>query len=194
MEFPLFETICIQHKQIQNVMYHQQRYERALRQFYGKSAVKIYDLSTIIQKSVDFPTALLSPLSRGRIDYHATDYQIRFFPYQRRSICTFQPVICDHIEYSLKFSDRTLLDPLLSQRGNCDEIMIIKQGRVTDCSIGNLCFRHGKQWFTSDTPLLFGTQRQALLERGIIQESSIFADEISYFDERRVINAMNGVD
>jgi len=59
MGFPLFETICIERNQIQNITYHQQRYENAVRYFYGKSAVKIYDLSEIIQQSADFPTALL---------------------------------------------------------------------------------------------------------------------------------------
>lgn len=193
MGFPLFETICIERNQIQNITYHQQRYENAVRYFYGKSAVKIYDLSEIIQQSADFPTALLSPVTRCRIAYNAADYQIQFFPYQRKFIQTFQPVICDDIDYTFKFSDRTLLTELLAQRGDCDEIVIIKHGKVTDCSIGNLCFRRGKQWFTSDSPLLAGTQRRALLEKGIIRELPIFAEDMGYFDEIRLINAMNGL-
>lgn len=168
MGFPLFETICIERNQIQNIAYHQQRYENAVWHFYEESAVKIYDLSEIIQQSADFPTALLSPVTRCRIAYNAADYQIQFFPYQRKFIQTFQPVICD-------------------------EIVIIKHGKVTDCSIGNLCFRRGEHWFTPDSPLLAGTQRQALLEQGIICELPIFADDIGHFDEIRLINAMNGL-
>lgn len=30
MGFPLFETICIERNQIQNIAYHQQRYENAV--------------------------------------------------------------------------------------------------------------------------------------------------------------------
>jgi len=193
MYFPLFETLCIEHNQIANIAYHQQRYENAIRHFYGKSAVEIYDLSEIIQQSFDFSTALLSPVTRCRIAYNATDYQIQFFPYQRKVIQTFQPVVCDDIDYTFKFSDRTLLNELLAQRGDCDEILIIKHGKVTDCSIGNLCFRRGERWFTPDSPLLAGTQRQALLEQGRICELPIFADDIGHFDEIRLINAMNGL-
>ncbi|PVX31679.1 4-amino-4-deoxychorismate lyase [Pasteurella langaaensis DSM 22999] len=193
MHFPLFETICIAQHQIQNIAYHQQRYENALRHFYGKSAVKIYDFLAIIQQSADFPTELLSPVTRCRIAYNATDYQIQFFPYQPKLIQTFKPIVCDDIDYNFKISDRTLLNTLFAQRGDCDEIMIIKQGKVTDCSIGNLCFRRGERWFTPDSPLLAGTQRQALLEKGIIQEVPIFADDIEDFDEIRLINAMNGL-
>lgn len=190
MDFPLFETLCIEQQQIKNCAYHQQRYERALYQFYGESAVKIYDLFEIIHLQPEFLN--LTPLTRCRIDYNATTFQIQFFPYQRRKIATFQPVICDDIDYSLKFTDRTLLNRLLAQRGDCDEIMIIKQGKVTDCSIGNLAFRLGEHWFTPDSPLLAGTQRRYLLEQGILQEIPIFVGDVLKFDEIRVINAMNG--
>lgn len=190
MDFPLFETLCIEQQQIKNCAYHQQRYERALYQFYGESAVKIYDLFKIIHLQPEFLN--LTPLTRCRIDYNATTFQIQFFPYQRRKIATFQPVICDDIDYSLKFTDRTLLNRLLAQRGDCDEIMIIKQGKVTDCSIGNLAFRLGEHWFTPDSPLLAGTQRRYLLEQGILQEIPIFVEDVLKFDEIRVINAMNG--
>ena len=194
MMFPLFETLCIEHYQVKNSAYHQYRYERALRQFYGESAVKIHDLSAIIEKTTEFSTALLAPLTRCRVDYNACEVQVQFFPYQRRQIRTFQPVICDHIDYSLKFSDRTLLNQLLAQRGDCDEIMLIKQGKVTDCSIGNLIFRQGEQWFTPDSPLLAGTQRECLLAAGRIKERTIFAEDVPLFDEIRLINAMNGLD
>ncbi|VEH66379.1 aminotransferase, class IV family protein [Rodentibacter pneumotropicus] len=42
--FPLFETLAVEKGNIQNIEYHQARYEQSLRQFYGKSAVKIFNL------------------------------------------------------------------------------------------------------------------------------------------------------
>ena len=103
----------------------------------------------------------------------------------------FQPVIYDDIEYSLKYSDRSLINTLFAQRGACDEIIIIKNGKVTDCSIGNLIFRQEKKWYTPDTPLLLGTQREKLLQEGKIQERTIFQEDIVNFDEIKIINAMN---
>ncbi len=44
--FPLFETLCIENGKIQNIDLHQVRYERSLREYYGKSAVKIFNLFT----------------------------------------------------------------------------------------------------------------------------------------------------
>ena len=72
-----------------------------------------------------------------------------------------------------------------------DEIIIIKDSFVTDCSIGNLAFRKGTQWFTPNTPLLKGTQREYLLQSGQLQEIEIRLEQLEKFDEIRVINALN---
>ncbi|MCQ9123079.1 hypothetical protein BKK54_05900 [Rodentibacter genomosp. 1] len=187
--FPLFETLAIEQGNIQNIEYHQARYERSLRHFYGKSAVKIFNLFELIQ----IPSHLQNQLVRCRIDYNAESTQIQYVEYQRKIYRTFQPIICDEIDYSLKYANRDLLNSLLAQRGKCDEIMIIKHGKVTDCSIGNLIFRQGNQWFTPDTPLLQGTQREKLLQESKIREATIYAQDIEKYDEIRLINAMNGL-
>ena len=87
-----------------------------------------------------------------------------------------------------------MLNELLAQKGDCDEILIIKNGYVTDCSIGNLIFRQGTQWFTPDTPLLEGTQRAKLLTQGRIKVRSILATDLHLFEEVRLINALNGLE
>ncbi|EHO47146.1 aminotransferase class IV family protein [Haemophilus sp. oral taxon 851] len=187
--YPLFETLCIENGKIQNIDLHQARYERSLRAYYGKSAVKIFNLFSLIQ----LPESLQNQLVRCRIDYNAETIQIQYFEYHRKIYLTFQPVICDDIEYGLKYSDRSLINTLFAQRGASDEIIIIKNGKVTDCSIGNLIFRQGKKWYTPDTPLLLGTQREKLLQEGKIQECTIFQEDIVNFDETKIINAMNSL-
>ena len=187
--FPLFETIAIENGKIQNIERHQARYERSLRAMYGKSAVVFHELFSLITP----PTELQQGLVHCRIDYNATQCQAQYFPYQRKTYRTFQPVVCNHIDYGLKYSDRTLLNELFAQRGTCDEIIIIKNGLVTDCSIGNLILRQGDQWFTPDSPLLRGTQREKLLAEGKIIERKILAENLPHFEEIRLINAMNGL-
>ena len=46
--YPLFETLCIENGKIQNIDLHQARYERSLREYYGKSAVKIFTVFRFI--------------------------------------------------------------------------------------------------------------------------------------------------
>ncbi|MGY4676727.1 aminotransferase class IV family protein [Pasteurella sp. P03HT] len=191
MTFPLFETIAIVNGEIQQLALHQQRYEASLAKFYGENVAKMHDLAEIIQISTALQQTQHSPIIRCRVDYNQQDYQVQYFAYQRKTYRTFQPVMCDEIEYGLKYADRTYLNHLLQQKGDCDEIMIIKQGKVTDCSIGNLVFRQGAQWFTSDTPLLAGTQRAKLLAENKIQQCPILLEDVAHFDEIRLINALN---
>lgn len=192
MRYPLFETLAIENGNIQRIEFHQQRYENSLRTFYGKN-YQVFDLNKIIQIQTALGATQQATLIRCRIDYDQHSYQVQYFPYQRKSYRTFQPVFCDHIDYQLKFADRALLNTLLQQKGECDEIMIIKQGKVTDCSIGNLIFRQGQQWFTPQTPLLAGTQRAYLLAQGKIQPRDILWQELDQFEEIRLINAFNGL-
>lgn len=187
--FPLFETLCIENGKIQNIDLHQARYERSLREYYDKSAVKIFNLFSLIQ----LPEPLQNRLVRCRIDYNAETTQIQYFEYHQKIYRTFQPVICDDIEYGLKYSDRSLINTLFARRDVSDEIIIIKNGKATDCSIGNLIFRQGKKWYTPDTPLLRGTQREKLLQEGKIQEITIYQEDIVNFDEIKIINAMNSL-
>ena len=187
--YPLFETLCIENGKIQNIDLHQARYERSLREYYGKSAVKIFNLFSLIQP----PALLQNRLIRCHINYNDKTTQIQYFEYHRKIYRTFQPVICDDIEYGLKYSDRSLINTLFAQRSACDEIIIIKNGKVTDCSIGNLIFRQGEKWYTPDTPLLLGTQREKLLQEGKIQEITIYQEDIVNFDEIKIINAMNSL-
>ncbi|MDO4626731.1 MAG: aminotransferase class IV family protein [Pasteurellaceae bacterium] len=191
MDFPLFETLCLEQGKLKNIALHQARYEHSLHQFYAQTEIKKLCIFEQITQHRDFTQAYTLPLVRCRFAYNQTECDIQFFPYQRKKYQTFQQVICNEIEYSLKYNQRDTLNHLFAQRGNCDEIIIIKQGKVTDCSIGNLVFRKGSEWFTPDSPLLAGTQRAHLLQNGKIQVRPIFAQDISTYDEIRLINALN---
>lgn len=193
MDFPLFETLRIEKGQVQNLALHQQRYENSLREFYAGQPYKIFSLAKILQKNTALWVNNQSSLIRCRIDYNATQYHLQCFPYQRKNYQRFQPVICDDIDYHLKYSDRTIFNELLKQKGDCDEIIIVKQGKITDCTIGNLILRQGSQWFTPDSPLLIGTQRSKLLQERKIIEREILLSDLPLYQEIRLINALNSI-
>lgn len=193
MDFPLFETLCIENGQVQNLALHQQRYENSLREFYAGQPYNIFSLAKILQKNTALWANLQSPIIRCRIDYNATQYHLQCFPYQRKTYHRFQPVICDDIDYHLKYSNRAIFNELLKQKGDCDEIIIVKQGKITDCTIGNLILRQGPQWFTPDSPLLIGTQRSKLLKERKIIEREILLSDLHLYQEIRLINALNSI-
>ncbi|MEH8108946.1 aminotransferase class IV family protein [Gallibacterium anatis] len=193
MDFPLFETLCIENGQVQNLALHQQRYENSLREFYAGQPYDIFSIAKILQKNTALWANLQSTIIRCRIDYNATQYHLQCFPYQRKNYQRFQPVICDDIDYHLKYSDRAIFNELLKQKGDYDEIIIVKQGKITDCTIGNLILRQGSQWFTPDSPLLIGTQRSKLLQERKIIEREILLSDLHLYQEIRLINALNSI-
>ena len=96
----------------------------------------------------------------------------------------------DLIDYTYKSAGREPLNCLFALRGACDDILIVKQGLLTDTSIANIALSDGTHWYTPAHPLLKGTKRAALLEEGILQEKDIRPEDLPSFSTVRLFNAM----
>lgn len=79
---------------------------------------------------------------------------------------------------------------MVAQKGNCDEIIIVKHGLLTDTSFTNLAIYDGNHWITPKRPLLLGTKRAALLDKGIIQEADITLNDLRNAVKVSLFNAM----
>jgi 4-amino-4-deoxychorismate lyase len=78
----------------------------------------------------------------------------------------------------------------MTRRGDCDDILIVKDGYITDTSFSNIVFFDGEKWVTPARPLLRGTMRESLLKRNLIGEENITVDDLNKIKEARLINAM----
>lgn len=182
--YPLVESLKLKDGVIQNLDYHQRRLNSAMDELFPK-AQKIDLLQTI-----SFPEECKSGIFKVRVVYGATIDKIEIEPYQYRFIRSLKVVYHKSIDYHLKYTDRQLLEELFAQRGDCDDIIIVKNGLVTDSFAANLLFFDGIKWVTPSTPLLKGTKRQILLDQGIIHEKEIRVDDIQSFQKVGMINAM----
>ena len=82
---------------------------------------------------------------------------------------------------------------MFSKRGLCDDIIIVKNGNLTDSSYSNLAFNDGSKWITPSTPLLTGTRRGQLIESGELYEEELKVSDLKYFHSCSLINALNGI-
>lgn len=176
------ETICIKNGSAQNIAYHEARMKATARKF-GFTPPPLPDF-----KELSKETEYIGKL-RCSIIYHTEIIQITTVPYLPRKINTLKLVHSD-IDYSSKFSDRTELNKLLELRADCDEILIVQNGFITDTSYTNVVFKNKQGFFTPDTPLLEGTKRRKLLDNKIITEAAITLDNLHIFDRVYLINAM----
>lgn len=184
----LFETIAINNGRIFNLAYHNRRFKQG--QLFLHCQMMIDDIADVIYVPDEFNNKFI----RCRVTYDKYNIKTEYFDYTPKTIESFKMIEHDEIDYTYKYDDRKLLNQLLSQKGDCDEIIIIKHGLVTDCSIGNLLFLKDDQWYTPNTPLLTGTQRAYLLDNHKIHLANIDKNDIWQYEKVMMINALNAFD
>jgi 4-amino-4-deoxychorismate lyase len=181
----LVESIKLVDGKFCNLFYHEQRMLRSLGMLCG-----VEDDFNLEQ----FLAGLSTPTNgvyKCRIIYDDLSKQVEFHPYEPKSINTLRIVEHDRISYEFKYVDRKSIDRLFQLRKDCDDILIVKKGLVTDSSYANIVFRKGKEWFTPWSPLLKGTQRQKLIDENKVVPEEIKAEDIRSFDTFKLINAMS---
>lgn len=179
----LFETIRICNGEPFNLVLHEQRLNLSRRKLFGSTG------GISLARHIRIPDDCRSGAYRCRVIYEESIISTEFMPYLPASVRTIKIVTADDIDYSLKYLDRTCLTGLID-RNAADDVLIVKNGRVTDTSYSNIVFTDGRQWLTPDTPLLRGTMREKLLLEGTIKEERITADDLNRFTHFRLINAM----
>lgn len=182
----LLETIRIENGLIRNLKYHQARINHARKELLN--CTDRLDLSEIIVSELTLN--IEENIFKCRITYMKEIDKIEFLPYQIPAISSLKLVIDDEIDYTFKFSDRSRLIASFDKRAECDDILIVKEGLITDTSYANVLFYNGKEWLTPAHPLLKGTQRASLLDRERIRVADIRPKDLKHFEKARIINAM----
>ncbi len=170
------ETIRIDDNVVQNIGYH---------------AARMSQNTTIALPSLE----RLNPHKTGRVKcrivYNSAEIiSIEFMPYTLPVIGSLKIVENPEIVYDRKYIDRSALNELYSKRGDCDDILICKNGLITDSYFCNVIFEKDGELYTPDSPLLAGTKRQKLLNNKIITSRRISCDDIASYDIVYLVNAM----
>lgn len=180
----LIESIKLLDGKFYNLSYHESRMRRSLDALFDSSGPA--DLERLIRNR-EVPAR---GFYKCRIVYDNASMDVTFTPYEARTVRQVKVVEDNDITYSFKFADRERINRLFALRGNCDDVLIIRREKVTDCSYSNVAFRKGANWYTPDSPLLEGTMRAKLLHENKIQVSEIELGDIRSFDSLKIMNAM----
>jgi len=176
----LFETIKIENGQIENIEWHNRRCNRSRAELFNAKAR--LNLETFITPP---PTGLY----RCRVTYKEDIQSIEYIPYTPKIFHKFT-IVKSQIEYAYKYDNREELNNL--QKLYKDEIIIEKDGFLTDTSIANIAFYNGQEWVTPKTPLLKGTMRAKLLHNKLLVPKNIKKEELQNFSHFALMNAMIG--
>ena len=186
--YPLFESVCIENSQIKNAAYHEARFNRSYMQQY-----KTHPTYTLFD-GIHLTNLDDTLKYKLRIGYKQNGTRFSFSEYENNIATSLKLVSDDTISYALKKNNRKKLNALFLQRGEADDVLIIKNGLVTDASYSNILFFDGKQIVTPTTPLLEGTCRARLLAINRIVEKSISVADLQNFESFQLVNALNDFD
>lgn len=178
------ESIRFEHGQFHLLDLHQARIDRTFASFFPRAVP--HQLDQIL------PTIDREDKVKCRVVYDVRDYHAEWMPYQPRLIRKVQMVEVGSFDYAFKYADRSTIQDWVN-RSAADDIIMIKNGFVTDSSYANLAFFDGKDWLTPRRPLLNGVRRQHLIGQDLLFEADIRAGDLARFDRACLINAMLGL-
>ncbi len=194
----LFETIKIEHGRPWHLPWHLMRIRKSLEALFGCSVPFIppceknnYGISPLLIKEELDMFQLPMDIHKCKLIYTLGIIDIQIVPYERKSTQTFRLIECNDVDYRFKFLDRADIEELFNKRDGADDIIIVKNGCITDTSIANLVFFDGKQYLTPDTPLLEGICRARLIYEKKIIPAPVKPDDLKNFLSFKPINAMS---
>lgn len=182
--YRIIESIKLQNRQLQHIEWHNKRFNETRHQLFGMHGdINLLDV-------IEIPEHLSNEVYKCRVLYQKDIEVVDFLLYVPRVVSTLQLLEVNDIDYPFKFEDREIFNILMSKKGQADDILIVKNGFITDSSYSNIVFYDGEKWITPDTYLLNGTQRQYLLSKKIISEAKITKNDLMNFPLAKPINAM----
>ena len=164
--------------------YHQLRVDRSRRAYYGKSPV--FKLGDVLA-GLELPATGVYKL---RLVYARELHSYELTPYEVSPVRSLRVVVGNELRYGRKYANRGGIAELYAQRGDCDDVLIVQHGYVTDTSYANVALYDGSRWYTPAWPLLRGTRRDYLLDQGVLRPSVIRLRDLQRFEFLRLINAM----
>ncbi len=186
--YPLFESLALVNGFVQNPSWHQKRFLKSYNAYYG--AKPSYDLLDHVFLQREHRKGVF----KLRISYNEVGTKVEIQNYQLKPIRSLKMLDGDKLDYHLKYQDRNSLNELFKLRDTSDDILIVRNGLITDSSYSNIVFYDGTAWYTPDSPLLEGTARARLIKEGKIVETKIGVEDLKKYTSFKLINALRDFD
>lgn len=180
------ETLRIVNGVVLHLDYHNERLNRTRAAFFHHASP--LNLTDYIHLSFD--ESFDESVIKCRIVYDSLVREVTYTPYTMRPVGSLHIVESDGIDYRYKHANREALNLLFSQKGEADDILIIRNQLLTDTSIANIALYDGSTWHTPANPLLKGTQRAVLLDKKQLKEVDIQIEQLSGYSHIALFNSM----
>jgi len=182
------ETICYENGKFHRIELHNGRLNRTRSHF-----LELHS-NFQLELFLSVPAHLKDKKLKCKVVYGTGIVSIEYGLYTNKPVTSLQIVRDDEIDYSFKYEDRTKLNALFQLRGQCDDILIVKNGFITDTSFANIIFRKDNYWYSPLNPLLRGTRLEGYVSEGRITPTLLQTKDLPLFTEARIINALISIE
>lgn len=178
--FPCFETLKAVNGEVQNLAFHQIRFDKTRSELYGETHKIVLAEHLVPPKDAFY---------RVRVEYAKEIQKIEYIPYIPRRFEKFALVEAD-IDYTYKYCDRDSLNKHL--RPDVDDVLFMCNGELQDTSIANIALLIDGKWKTPHHPLLEGTTRARLLASGMLHSAHLDMKSLQKAEKFAIMNALIG--
>ena len=181
--YQVFESIKVVDHQYYNLTYHLERMQRTCMALWGREKstnILIHQLNEQSTKA----------LCKCKVMYDADGHVLEFFQYTKKELHQLLIVNDNSISYEHKYIDRNVFNAAAELRDQHQDIIYAKNGLLTDATYSNIALWNGIEWHTPALPLLKGTKRQSLLDKGQLIEKNISIIGLQAYEKISSINAM----
>lgn len=183
MQPSFIETIRLEDGSPQYLGYHQRRLEHTIRTHFPEveRMPHLYEY---------LPTEVPPGRAKWRVVYNHEIEEVSVQPYEARPIENLQLIEANDIDYPYKSLDRSAIEVCYQKRGECSDVLIVRQGLLTDTSIANIALGDGHTWLTPQSPLLDGTTRARLLDEAHLKASELTPNDLEHYPFITIFNAL----
>jgi 4-amino-4-deoxychorismate lyase len=184
------ESIKCLHGRLHHLPLHQARLDRTRREVLG------LDSPLPLEKIVVVPPHARAGLWKCRVVYAQAVEAVEFEPYAPKPVRELVLVQADGLDYAYKYADRSGLQQLAAATGGdpAVDILMVKNGLLTDASYANVLLYDGCRWVTPTQPLLMGTKRAYYLQKGLVTTADLAPDDLRRFKKVALVNALRDLD
>ena len=186
--YQFIETISYENGSFQRIELHNRRCNQTRNHFFGKQ------LDLYLELYLSVPAHLINETVKCTVTYSIDILKIEYVLYEIRPVRSLRMITDNSVDYAFKYSDRSKLNSLYSKRGQCDDILIIKNGLMTDTLYANTIYYKDNIWYSQHDPLLLGTRLQSYLLEGRVTPALLRPSDLPLFSEVRIINAMISIE
>lgn len=161
--------------------YHQARVDRAIGQRGNIDLQSVIAAQNIDSINVQQKLRIVYDVS-GVIEITIQLYTVRLIKSLQLVDITF--------DYDHKYEDRSTINQAYSQKGKADDVLMVRDGQITDTSYANVALYNQGDWVTPDSPLLPGCRRQSLIDDGTIVTKKIRTEALDSYPYLMLFNAM----